>query len=269
MMDLTNKVAIVTGAAGGLGKALATELFLNGCHLALLDTNMAGLEKLKTELQGDQRVISLHNVDISSEEQIIAARQEILQQHRRIDLLINNAGISVSQPFEQMELTDYKSLFNTNFWGTVYCTRHFLDDLKKQPESRLVNIISDFALMGFPGKTAYASSKSAIMGFACSLMTELAGSSVRVSLVIPPPMPTALVSSGKHRSELKKKKENDFLKKHGMLPEMAARRIIPKIRAGKFRIVVGAMMFWIDLVSRLFPSFVHCRINRKKYFDFI
>ena len=142
MTDLANKVAIVTGSANGLGKALATELFRQGCHLALLDINSKELGKLKSELLSNKQKITIHTVDISREQEIISARTEILQLHKRVDILINNAGVSISQPFEQLNLTDFKWLFDINFWGTVYCCKHFLQDLKQQTDSRLVNIIN-------------------------------------------------------------------------------------------------------------------------------
>jgi len=185
MNSLTNKVAIVTGSANGLGRALASELFSQGCNLALLDIDTKGLEKLKSELHNQNQKVSIHTVDISQEQQIISARTEILLQHKRVDILINNAGVSISQPFDQLKLTDFKWLFDINFWGTVYCTRHFLPDLKQQTNGRLVNVISDFALMGFPGKTTYCSSKSAVMGFTNSLRTELAETTIKVSMLYP------------------------------------------------------------------------------------
>ncbi|MEJ7739589.1 MAG: SDR family NAD(P)-dependent oxidoreductase [Chitinophagaceae bacterium] len=270
MTDLTNKVAVVTGSANGLGKALATELFRQGCNLALLDINIDGLAKLKAALQSDYQKITIYNVDISQEQQIIYARTEILEQHQRIDILINNAGVSMSQTFDQLELADYKWLFDINFWGTVYCTKHFLPDLKRQSDSRLVSILSDFALMGFPGKTTYGSSKSAVMGFINSLRTELADTTVKVSLVIPPPLKTGLVINSKHIDDIKRKKEARFLERNGMPLDKAARKIISKVKVGKFRIVIGAMMFWIDFASRLFPTTLHRLIgNNKKRFDFV
>src|SRR2546423_1047594 len=172
MTNIKNKVALVTGAANGLGKALATELYKQGCHLALLDIDLPGLEKLKTELQQDGQKITILKTDVANEQEIIAAQKQVIEQHKQVDILINNASISISQFFEQLDLADYRQLFAINFWGTVYCTKYFLPDLKQRPESRLVNIISDFALMGFPGKTSYASSKAAVMGFTNALKTE-------------------------------------------------------------------------------------------------
>jgi short-subunit dehydrogenase len=264
MPDRKDKTVLITGAATGLGKALAFEFCRLGYNLALLDMDSAGLQTLQQELKTPDQKITVHQTDISEEQNIIYVRENILSNHNHIDILVNNAGVSISQTFGLLEIADFQKLFDTNFWGTVYCTKHFLPDLKKQDNSRLVNIISDFALMGFPGKTAYGSSKSAIMGFSNSLKTELTGTSVKVSLVIPPPLDTGLVKRGKHMDETKKQKEAAFLQRNGMDINKAAKLIVRQIEKGKFRIVLGAMMFWIDLASRLFPSLLHYLIGKNK-----
>jgi short-subunit dehydrogenase len=270
MISLKNKVVIITGSANGLGKALAKEFYRQGCHLALLDIDIDGLQKIKSNIENKTQRITIHKTDISKEKEIEVTLQEIIEQHKRIDVLVNNAGISISRPFDQVDLVNYKQLFEINFWGTVYCSKYFLPELKKQPGSRLVNIISDFALMGFPGKTAYSSSKSAIMGFTNSLKTELINTTVTVSLVIPPPLNTELIKSSRHIGEIKREKEVNFIKKNSMHIEKAARRIITGIKKGKYRIVVGPMMFWIDLASRFFPTTIHNIIgHNKKLIDFV
>jgi short-subunit dehydrogenase len=270
MVDLANKVAVITGAANGLGKALATALYSEGCHLALIDIDNAGLLRLQADLGGNARQVSIHITDISSEEQIAAARAAILQQHGRIDLLVNNAAVSISQPFEELELDDFRGLFKTNFWGTVYCIRYFLPDLKKHKGSLLVNIISGFATMGFPAKTAYASSKSAVMGFSNCLKTELEGTNVSISLMIPPPLHTTIVDKGKHISALKKERETAFLEKNAMPADKAARIIVAKLKRGRYRIVAGTRTYWLDLLARSFPGMVHHLIAKnKKRLDFV
>ena len=270
MIGHQNKVAVVTGSANGLGKALATAFSRQGYHLTLIDINLAGLEKLQSDLQNVNQKITIHQTDISNELEIISTRQQIIDQHQRIDILVNNAGISITQAFDQVDLADYKRLIDINFWGTIYCSKHFLNDLKQQKDSRLVNIISDFAVMGFPGKTTYSSSKSAVMGFTNSLKTELADTSVKVCLVIPPPLDTGLIINSKHINETKKKSEATFLRNNGMPLDKAAKRIVSKINKGKYRIVVGTMMFWIDLAARLFPTTIHILIGKnKKRFGFV
>jgi short-subunit dehydrogenase len=265
-----NKTVVITGAASGLGKALAYEFFRLGYHLALIDIDAPGLIVLQNQLKSKDHVVTVHPFNVSKEEDILAARNEIRNTHRHINIFINNAGVSISQYFDQLDLNHFHELFNINFWGTVYCTKYFLPDLKKEKDSRLVNVCSDFALMGFPGKTAYASSKSAMMGFTNSLKTELADSSVKVCLVIPPPLDTGLVMNGKHINDNKRNLESLFLKKNGMRIDKAAKRIARKIQKGRFRIVVGGMMYLIDSMSRLFPTLLHWSIGKVKHkFNFI
>jgi short-subunit dehydrogenase len=270
MESLSAKVAVITGAANGLGKALALELHNRKFHLALVDVDGEGLARLQEALGGKGQTVSAHRVDVGNEADVVRSRDEILLAHGRVDMLVNNAGISISQPFLEMNLDDYRRLLDVNFWGTVYCTRHFLPHLQNQQESRLVNVISDFALMGFPGKSAYASSKSAVMGFTNCLKTELAGSGLSVSLVIPPPMDTGLVRMGRHVNEQKRAREAAFLKKHGMQPDEAARRIVGAILNGNYRVVVGRLMWGIDWASRVAPTMLHRMIARwKRKIDFV
>ncbi len=167
-------------------------------------------------------------------------------------------------------MADFRRLFEVNFWGVVYCSRYFLPHLKREEGSRLVNVISGFALMGFPGKTGYCSSKSAVMGFTNVLKTELAGGKVKVCLVIPPPMNTGIVRSGKHINEVKRSKEMAFLERRGMPLDEVAGRIVRQIKRGRYRIVVGAGTWVGDVVCRLFPTLVHYFIGkRKKKIDFV
>ncbi len=265
-IPLNHKTAVVTGAAGGLGRALALELHAHGCHLALIDRDRAGLEALQSAIDRQEQRVTIHCIDVSDEAAVARARMEVLAVHTDVDLLINNAGISVSRRFADLDEPDFQRVMAVNFWGAVYCSRHFLPDLKTRPHSRLVNISSDFALLGFPGKTAYGASKGALNSFTCSLQTELAGAAPRVCLVIPPPMPTGLVRDGGHSNPAARAVEMDFLTKNGMPPARAAARIIWGIRRGQGRIVVGSMMFWVDACSRFFPTILHRWIGRNKSF---
>jgi short-subunit dehydrogenase len=267
--NLIGKTVVITGAANGLGKALALCLLKQGCNLGLIDIDNVNLNTLYKSIAGNQQKISLHLVDISVEANVQKVCAEVLTIHTTVDILINNAAISISQSFEQVDIKDYHRLMDVNFWGTVYCTRYFLPYLK-HTKGALVNIVSDFALMGFPGKSTYSSSKAAIMAFTYCLKTELAETGVNISLVIPPPMNTRIVLNGKHSSAEKKQNEMLFLQKHGMQVDKAASRIVVKIKQGKFRIVVGRMMWGIDIMSRLFPTLTHKFIaSQKDTFDFV
>ncbi len=270
MQDFKDITIAITGSAHGLGKAIAVEFYKLGSHLALIDIDQNGLELLKSELANENQLISIHVADVSNEEQIVSTKEEILFLHKKLDILINNAGVSISQPFEQMSLSDYKNLFDINFWGTVYCTKHFLSALKLQSESKIINIISNFANIGFPGKTAYGSSKAAILAFTNSLYTELSDTNIKLSYVIPPAIKTGIILHGKHINEDKMIRESLYLEKNGLAAEVVAQRIISQLRKDKFRIVIGNKTYWLDLMARLFPTFlIRTLIKNKKKFDFI
>jgi short-subunit dehydrogenase len=270
MIDFKNKTIIITGAANGLGKALAIEFYKLGCNLALCDIDKTQLELLMSEFQHQYQKISIHATDVSKEEDIVIVKEEILGHHLKVDILINNAGVSISQPFEQISIEDFKWLFEINFWGTVYCTKHFLPLLRLNQESSLVNVISSFAIIGFPGKTAYSSSKAAILAFTNSLHTELNNSNVKVSYVIPPAIKTGIILRGKHINEDKMIRESNYLDKYGLPANVVAKKMIAGIRNEKIKIVIGIKTYWVYFLARVFPILIQKIIVRnKKRFDFI
>lgn len=260
----TQKVAVITGAAAGLGRALAIELYSRGCHLALIDIDLPNLETLKAELLNPAQTVTIHQADVSHEADIISAVSEISLHHGHVDILINNAAISISQNFTHINMADFMHLMDVNFWGTVCCTRHILPLLPTNKGASIVNIISQFAHLGFPGKSAYASSKAAIAAFSNTLCTELATSGIHVTQVIPPAMNTDLVLSGPHISPEKQAKELAFLQKHGMPLPVVARKIANGLTHRRQRIVISPMLFWSDLALRLFPSLIHKLLAKTK-----
>lgn len=267
-MNLKDKVVIITGGAKGLGKALAYELLRLNATVILIDKNYPPLEEFSATKKNCK--INFFFADVSKEDDVKKVYSEISSEFNKTDILINNAGITMSSFFDENDLNDFNKIIDTNFKGTVICTKYFLPLLKNSSNARLVNIISDFALMGFPAKTAYSASKSAVLGFSNSLRTELISTNIKVSIVIPPPLDTDLIKAGKHIDERKKNKESEFLQKHGMPLEKAARKIVRGILLGKYRIVTGIMMKSIDLLSRFFPSAIHYFIGKsKKRFDFV
>lgn len=270
MYHLKGKTVVITGAASGLGRALAEECHRRGAHLILIDIDLSGLQDLLHHLTSGAQMLTVYAADIGNEEEVKKICSEIHRTNHAIDILINNAGISISQPFEDLNLADYRRLFEVNFWGTVYCTKYLLPVLKAQRSSRIINIASGFAYMGFPGKTAYGSSKSAMAGFTQSLRTELSDYSIGVSLVIPPPMDTNLVKKGLHIDDRKRENEVNFLKRSGMPLRKVASQIISDAGAGKYRITVGMRTCIVDIISRFFPTAINGWVIRnRKRFDFV
>lgn len=261
---------VITGAANGLGKALAQEFYSHGYHLALIDIDQSALETVKQSFQDPHRVVSIHTVDVADEPAVVKVAERIALLHASIEILVNNAGISISQPFTDIQQSDFGRLMNVNFWGTVYCTRHLLPLIRKVADGKVANIISGFAFMGFPGKSAYAASKAAITGFTNALRTELNEYGIHVSLVMPPPMDTMLVKRGLHVDEKKRAAELSFLEQQAIPLDQVAQKIVSGILQGQYRIIVGWKTRFMSFLVQAFPSIVHTIIaHSRKRIDFV
>src|SRR5438105_2136673 len=135
MRSFRGRVAVVTGAASGIGKALSEALAARGCDLALVDRDTPGLAALEGVLAPTCRAVSLHTADVADRARMAALPEEVLAVHRGVHLLVNNAGVSVAAPVEQASLDDLDWVMATNFWGTVYGCKFFLPHLRRQPEA--------------------------------------------------------------------------------------------------------------------------------------
>ena len=250
------QVAVITGAGSGLGRAFAEVLAQSGYDLVLLDINAQYLNQTSMALTNkfDARVKS-YILDISDQQAVRHCAVEILEENTQINLLINNAGITINAFLSETSIEDFERVIQTNLMGTVYCTRAFIKRLIRQKaKAHIVNMISDFAELGFAGKTAYASSKGAILSFSKALLVELQGTNVKLSVVIPPAVDTNLIKDGLALDPEKKKKEMEFLSRFGIPPEDAARRILKAVDKGKFIIRIGRKSRLIHLLSRLSPT---------------
>ncbi|MGH9767370.1 MAG: SDR family NAD(P)-dependent oxidoreductase, partial [Blastocatellia bacterium] len=184
-------VAVVTGAASGIGRALAVRLAQEGASLAIADVQAEALDETAQALMmlkatgGSPGKVTTHIVDVSDKERVAAFTREVVEAHGRAHLLINNAGVELFGTAEQLSIEDIEWLMGVNFWGVVYGVKHFLPILRRQPQGHIVNISSVFGIIGPVGHSAYAASKFAVRGFTESLRHELAGANVKVSVVHP------------------------------------------------------------------------------------
>ncbi len=196
MTTINGSAAAVTGAASGIGRALALELAARGCDLALADRDEAGLQSVAAEIaktdsaktdSAKTRKVSTHRVDVGEPSQIAEFAEAASAAHPKLNIVINNAGVALLGQFNEIEQAQMDWLFNINFWGTVHGTRAFLPILSKQREAHIVNLSSIFGIIAPPGQTAYCAAKFAVRGFSESLRHELAmtGSPVRLSVVHP------------------------------------------------------------------------------------
>ena len=188
MTAINGSAAAITGAASGIGRALALELAARGCDLALADRDEAGLATLAAEIaKVHRRKVTVHTVDVGIPAQIEAFAQAAIAAHPGLNIVINNAGVGLMGMFDEVEQAQMEWLININFWGVVHGTRAFLPHLSKKPEAHIVNLSSIFGIIAPPGQTAYAAAKFAVRGFSESLRHELAlaNSPVRLSVVHP------------------------------------------------------------------------------------
>lgn len=179
---MKNRVVVITGASSGIGEALARKYAKEGARLVLGARRIDRLEKLKAEWP--ESAIEVVATDVSSESDCKNLINAAVSRFGRIDILINNAGISMRAIFEEVDLSVLRRLMDVNFWGTVYCTRYALPYLLSSQGS-VVGVISIAGHVGLPGRSGYSASKFAIRGFLDTLRTENLKKGLHVMLVAP------------------------------------------------------------------------------------
>lgn len=257
-MRLEGRTALITGAAGGIGRALAQALFARGAHLALADLDAEGLGRLQVELRpGASQRVSCHVVDVSDRGAVHALPASVRATHGGLDLLVNNAGVALGGTFEEVAEEDFEWLLSINLIGLTRMTRAFLPMLRESPAARIVNVSSLFGIIAPPGQTAYAASKYAVRGFSDALRHELEGTNVGVTCVHPGGVATSIATSARVPRHVDpataRRRAEDFAKLLRMPAGKAAAMILAGIERDKARIVVGTDARLAMLVERLLP----------------
>lgn len=255
-------MAVVTGAALGIGRELSVQLAGEGCRLALVDVNETGLAETAGRINQSGGQTSIHVADVSNAVRMERISEEITQRHGAVHLLINNAGVSLAGPFETSSLADWEWIVGVNFWGVVHACKFFLPALRREPEAHLVNVASDFALIGCPTKSAYCATKFAVRGFTEALRTELLDTNVKVTCVYPGPVNTGLVQRGRAWDAEKRNLEAHFLAQRGIAADKAAARIVAGIQRNAARVLIGKESRLADLAARCFPVWSNTLIGR-------
>lgn len=242
-MRLQDQVALVTGAGGGIGRALAVVLAERGMHLALADINETGLTATARLVESSGRRVTTHALDVSNRAAVAAFPAAIRDAHGGLDVVVNNAGVAVGGTFEQVSEADFDWLMSINFFGVVAMTRAFLPMLHRSPAARIVNMSSIFGVIATPGQTAYTASKFAVRGFSESLRHELEGTSVGVTTVHPGGVSTSIAASaripaGVPADEAERQKKS-FAAALRLPPEAAAAAIVAAIEKDRPRVIVG------------------------------
>jgi len=254
--SIVGRTALITGAASGIGRALAIELARRGCDLALCDVDETGLSKTAAACDHGRRV-SVHALDVANADAIAALPDEIRRSHPRLDILVNNAGVALGGTFEQVTDADMHWLFDINFWGVVRMTRAFLPMLRASDAGRVVNVSSLFGFIAPPGQAAYAASKFAVRAFSESLRHELANTGVSVSTVHPGGVATSIANNARLPGSVDEAgvaaERERFARLLRLLPERAASVIAEGIEQRRPRIIVGNDAKLMALLERLMP----------------
>lgn len=183
-MKFKDKVVVITGGSSGIGKSCAFAFGREGAKIVITGRNYNSLEIASKELQEANIKVLAVNADVSIEEDNKRLISEILSNYGKIDVLINNAGISMRSMFSEVDLSVIRKVMDINFFGTVYATKYALPEIQKS-KGVIVGISSIAGFRGLPGRTAYSASKFAMQGFLESLRTELLKTGVHVLLACP------------------------------------------------------------------------------------
>lgn len=264
MNSFINKVAAITGAGSGIGRALALNLAGQGCNLAIADVNAAGLKET-AEAARQQGVKVLETVvNVADRAAVHAWADEVVREFGKVNLIFNNAGVAHAGTVEGSDYAEYEWIMNINFWGVMHGTKAFLPYLKATGDGHIVNISSIFGLFAQPGMSAYNATKFAVRGFTEALRQELDmdACGVSASCVHPGGIKTNIAKTARMNDSLSKVTGQDAdtarSQFHDQLlrttPEKAAEVILNGVRHNQRRILIGGDAVATDLMQRSLPA---------------
>ena len=253
MYELKDKVAVVTGAGSGIGRALAQLLAAKGCRLALADINEKGLAETAAMLKTE---VITQKLDVADRAAVYAFAEKVKTKYGTAHVVINNAGVAVSQTVNDLTWEDFEWLMGINFWGVTYGTKAFLPMMLAQNEGVMVNISSVFGIIAVPTQSAYNAAKFAVRGFTESLWCELDGTGVTAISVHPGGIKTNIARDARSKATAAAKEQlsTEFAKVARTTPEEAAAVIMRGVYEKKRRVMIGADAQLIQLMLRLLPE---------------
>ncbi len=185
MDSLKGRVAVVTGAGRGIGRAISLELARLGARVALVARTEADLQEVAREIEGDGGVALAVPADITQEAHVARMAERVLAELGSVDVLVNNAGVAFRGPVESFTLDQWNRTLAVNLTGMFLCSRAFIPVMRQKREGHIVNISSGAGKQGYAGLAAYCASKFGVIGFAQSLAAELTEDGIKVSSLLP------------------------------------------------------------------------------------
>jgi NADP-dependent 3-hydroxy acid dehydrogenase YdfG len=260
MKTLDEKVVVITGAASGIGRALAIDVARRHARVAISDIDEPGLaETVDLVKAAGAREVRSDRLDVADRAAFAAYAQAVAEHFGRVDVVVNNAGVALSGDVEDLEYADMDWIIGINFWGVVHGTKEFLPHLIASGDGHLVNMSSLFGLLSMPGQSMYNAAKYAVRGFSEALREEIlmAGHPVRVTVVHPGGIKTAIARNARMSAQEDHDESARYFdeKMARMEPEEAARIIVEKgILGGKARLLVGIDAHLLHHFARLTGS---------------
>jgi NAD(P)-dependent dehydrogenase (short-subunit alcohol dehydrogenase family) len=259
MREFGGRVAAITGAGSGIGRALAQALARQGAHLALGDIDDTGLAETVAQCEGFGTKITSRHLDVADRDAVYAWAESVVRDHGRVNLVVNNAGVALGATVESMSYEDFEWLMNINFWGVVYGSKAFLPHLKQAGEGHIVNVSSVFGLISVPTQSAYNAAKFAVRGFSDTLRMELdiEGAKVSVTTIHPGGVKTNIARRARMDASVRdvagdpEKAIKDFERAFITSPDKAATQILTAVRRDRRRALIGPDAKVIDFVSRM------------------
>jgi hypothetical protein len=255
MTAIAGKVAVVTGAGSGIGRALAYELARRGAKLALSDVDVTGLGETARHARVIGAQVHEQRLDVTDRDSVLAYADDVVAEYGVVNIVVNNAGVAFTGDIEQMSFGQIERVMNVDFWGVVNGTKAFLPHLIASGEGHVVNISSLFGLLAMPSQSAYNAAKFAVRGFTESLRQEMliAKHPVKVTCVHPGGIKTAIARNagtiaGINQAEFAAFFDNKLAK---TTAESAAKTITRGIAGNHPRVLVGLDAKLLDGLVRL------------------
>jgi len=259
--QLQDRVAVVTGAGSGIGRATSLALADRGCDVALVDLNLGGVEETAALIErSTRRATSLHMADVADHARWDELVDEVREVHGRCHVLVNNAGVTSAGAFDRESIEDLHWITDINVWGVVYGCRAFLPLLQEQDEAHIVNLSSMVGLLGLPHNVAYSMTKSAVRGFSEALRAELVTTSIGLTVVHPGAVNTSIISTarGSDAARLVQMSSSPIATRLSPYllrsPESVATKIVRGIERNRARVLVGPDAHLLGLWSRVAPG---------------
>ncbi|MGH3876572.1 MAG: SDR family NAD(P)-dependent oxidoreductase [Actinophytocola sp.] len=254
----TGKVAVITGAGSGIGRALAVNLAGRGARLALSDVDRDGLEATAVRCEARGADVREDLLDVTEREAVLAYAAEVKAHFGTVHQLYSNAGIAYYGEVWREAFKDIERVLDVNFWGVVNATKAFLPHLIESGDGHVVNVSSLFGLITLPAQSSYSASKFAVRGFTESLRQEMlvARHPVRVSCVHPGGIKTSVARNAMVADGLDPDSVARIFDRRMALhsPEMAAETIVEGVRRQRARILIGGEAKLFDLLNRVAPT---------------